>query len=37
MNFKIIWSDFSEIQLDEIFEFYVKETSVQVFKKNCYG
>lgn len=37
MNFKIIWSDFSEIQLDEIFKFYVKETSVQVATKIVTG
>ncbi|MGO2294957.1 MAG: type II toxin-antitoxin system RelE/ParE family toxin [Psychroflexus halocasei] len=37
MNFKIIWSDFSEIQLDEIFEFYVKETSEQVATKIVTG
>lgn len=33
MNFKIIWSDFSETQLDEIFEYYEKKASVRVATK----
>ena len=30
MNFKIIWSDFSETQLDEIYEYYQKKASLRV-------
>jgi len=33
MVFKIIWSEFAESQLDEIFEYYKKETSLRVAKK----
>ena len=32
MNFEIIWSDFAESQLDEIFEYYVKNASLKVAK-----
>jgi len=37
MNFKIIWSDFSETQLDEIFEYYEKKASVRVATKIVTG
>ncbi len=37
MNFKIIWSDFSETQLDEIFEYYEKKASVNVATKIVTG
>ena len=33
MNFKIIWSDFSETQLDEIYEYYEKKASIKVANK----
>ncbi|WP_246022021.1 type II toxin-antitoxin system RelE/ParE family toxin [Flavobacterium cellulosilyticum] len=32
MNFEIIWSDFAERQLDEIFEYYVENASLKVAK-----
>ena len=32
MNFEVIWSDFAESQLDEIFEYYVKNASLKVAK-----
>ncbi|WP_394907491.1 type II toxin-antitoxin system RelE/ParE family toxin [uncultured Mesonia sp.] len=37
MNFKIIWSDFSETQLDEIYEYYKKEASLKVATKIVTG
>lgn len=37
MNFKIIWSDFSETQLDEIHEYYEKKTSLKVATKIVTG
>ena len=37
MNFKIIWSNFSETQLDEIFEYYEKKASVRVATKIVTG
>lgn len=37
MSFKIIWSDFSETQLDEIFEYYEKKASVSVATKLVTG
>ena len=37
MNFKIIWSDFAEIQLDEIYEYYEKEASIKVATKIVTG
>jgi len=33
MDFKIIWSEFAETQLDEIFEYYEKEASPRIAKK----
>ena len=33
MIFKIIWSEFAESQLDEIFNYYKKEASLKVAKK----
>lgn len=33
MDFKIIWSNFAEKQLDEIFEYYAKNISEQTAKK----
>lgn len=33
MKLEIIWSDFAEKQLDEIFEYYNKEASIQVAKR----
>lgn len=33
MPFQIIWSQFAESQLDEIFEYYKKEASTRVAKK----
>ncbi|WP_194766777.1 type II toxin-antitoxin system RelE/ParE family toxin [Tamlana sp. I1] len=37
MNFKIIWSSFSETQLDEIFEYYEKKASLKVATKIVTG
>jgi len=37
MDFKIIWSDFSETQLDEIYEYYVKKASLKVAAKIVTG
>ncbi|WP_179377413.1 type II toxin-antitoxin system RelE/ParE family toxin [Winogradskyella wichelsiae] len=37
MNFKIIWSDFSETQLDEIYEYYGKKASLKVATKIVTG
>lgn len=37
MNFKILWSDFSETQLDEIFEYYEKKASISVATKIVTG
>ena len=37
MNFKIIWSDFSVTQLDEIYEYYEKRASVTVATKIVTG
>ncbi len=33
MEFRVIWSEFAEIQLDEIFDYYKKEASVRVANK----
>ncbi len=33
MSFKIIWSEFAETQLDEIYEYYEKKASPRVAKK----
>ncbi len=33
MHFKIIWSNFSETQLDKIFEYYAKEAGISVANK----
>ncbi|MBN1251197.1 MAG: type II toxin-antitoxin system RelE/ParE family toxin [Bacteroidales bacterium] len=33
MELKIIWSDFAEKQLDEIFEYYSQKASLQVAQK----
>jgi len=38
MALKIIWSEFAETQLDEIFEYYKKEANTRVAKtceRNC--
>lgn len=37
MYFKIIWSHFSETQLDEIFEYYEKKAGVKVAAKIVTG
>ena len=37
MNFKIIWSDFSETQLDEIYEYYEKKANLNVATKIVTG
>lgn len=37
MSFKIIWSDFSEAQLDEIYEYYKKKASIRVAAKIVIG
>ena len=37
MNYEIIWSDFAEIQLDEIYEYYEKEASIRVATKIVTG
>ena len=37
MNFKVIWSDFSETQLDEIYEYYEKKASSRVATKIVTG
>lgn len=34
---KIIWSEFAEIQLDEIFEYYKKNANINVAKKLVKG
>lgn len=33
MELKVVWSNFAEIQLDEIFEYYKKEASPKVANK----
>ena len=37
MNFKIIWSEFSETQLDEIYEYYENKASSRVATKTVTG
>lgn len=37
MIFKIIWSDFAETQLDEIYEYYKKEAGTRIAKKLVKG
>ena len=37
MNFKIIWSDFSDTKLDEIYEYYKKKASLRVATKIVTG
>jgi plasmid stabilization system protein ParE len=37
MNFKVIWSDFSETQLDEIYEYYENKASSRVATKIVTG
>lgn len=37
MNYKLIWSNFAEIQLDEIYQYYKKEASVKVATKLVTG
>lgn len=37
MTFKIIWSEFSETQLDEIYNYYEKKASKRVAKKLLKG
>lgn len=32
MNFEIIWSDFAESQLDQIFEYYIENASLKIAK-----
>lgn len=32
MAFKIIWFDFAEMQLDQIFEYYIEKAGVRVAK-----
>lgn len=32
MEFKIIWSDFAQTELDKIFEYYIENVSLQVAK-----
>jgi plasmid stabilization system protein ParE len=32
MAFKIIWSDFAEMELDKIFEYYIENASLRVAK-----
>lgn len=33
MKYQVIWSNFAEIQLDRIFDYYIKNASVKVAKK----
>ncbi|WP_142783583.1 type II toxin-antitoxin system RelE/ParE family toxin [Changchengzhania lutea] len=33
MSFQIIWSEFAEIQLDDIFEYYQKSAGINIAKK----
>jgi plasmid stabilization system protein ParE len=33
VNFKIIWSEFAETQLDDIYEYYKKKTSLKIANK----
>ena len=37
MTLKIIWSEFAETQLDEIYEYYEKKASPQIAKKLLKG
>jgi len=37
MNLEIIWSDFAEKQLDDIFEYYEKNASNRVAKEMVQG
>ena len=37
MSFEIIWSEFAETQLDEIYEYYRKEVNERVAKKIIKG
>ena len=37
MKFEIIWSEFAENQLDEIYEYYEKEVNRRVAKKITKG
>lgn len=37
MNVKIIWSEFAETQLDEIYEYYKKKTSLKIANKIITG
>ncbi|MFD2543742.1 type II toxin-antitoxin system RelE/ParE family toxin [Lacinutrix gracilariae] len=37
MILEIIWSEFAETQLDEIYEYYKKETSTRIAKKLLKG
>ncbi|PSG86556.1 type II toxin-antitoxin system RelE/ParE family toxin [Aurantibacter aestuarii] len=37
MIFEIIWSEFAETQLDEIYEYYKKEASTRIAKKLLKG
>ena len=37
MTLKIIWSEFAETQLDEIYEYYKKEASTRIAKKLVKG
>jgi plasmid stabilization system protein ParE len=37
MNFKIIWSEFAETQIDEIYEYYEKKASLKIANKIVTG
>jgi len=37
MTLKIIWSEFAETQLDEIYEYYEKEAGSKIAKKLIYS
>jgi len=37
MTLKIVWSEFAETQLDEIYEYYEKNASLRVAKKLVNG
>ncbi|GAA4243265.1 MULTISPECIES: hypothetical protein [Winogradskyella] len=37
MAFKIIWSEFAEIQLDEIYKFYENKAGSNIAKKHLKG
>jgi len=37
MSFEIIWSDFAESQLDDIYQYYTENVSLKVAKNILYG